>query len=85
MRFTFKADKTTVSGNKTREKTTEHRNKIVYGWVDPIDSGYLEDIVQTINEALEKKVLLGVFGRLETMFSKEGQRNCTWHALSFRQ
>lgn len=55
MLFTFKADKTTVSGNKTLEKTTEHRNKIVYGWVDPIDSGYLEDIVQTINALLRKE------------------------------
>ena len=55
MLSTFKADKTTVSGNKTLEKTTEYPNKIVHGWVDPIDSGCLEDIVQTINELLRKK------------------------------
>ena len=54
MLFTFKANKTTVSGHKTLAKTTEYRNKIVHWWVNPMDSGYLENRVQTINELLRK-------------------------------
>ena len=51
----FKADGTTVAGNKTLEKITEYRNKIAHWWVSRIDAGYLEDIIRTINELLRKK------------------------------